>query len=317
MNIGTTIIPKDPHEFPYWDFAFLDVEYDPEAQAVWMNYKAAAPQHFPLEMFIEIVKLRESLRGLRASKCGALWPIRYFAIGSKRPGVFSLGGDLAAFAVAVRDGEHEMLRAHANICVEIMHSLDVGFDLPIVTLSAVNGQCLGGGFEGALVTDFLVVERDAKLGLPEIGFNTFPGMGAVSLLTRRAGQALAERIISSGSIYSGQEMFDLGVVDVLAPEGRAHETATAWMREGGEDRWRKRRALADARRRCFAMPREELHYIVDLWVECVKALTDHDLRHMDRLVTAQKRLSRARHKPARGDASVEQAVGSPETVTND
>ena len=95
----------------------------------------------------------------------------------------------------------------------------------------MNGQCLGGGFEGALVTDFLVVERDAKLGLPEIGFNTFPGMGAVSLLTRRAGQALAERIISSGSIYSGQEMFDLGVVDVLAPEGRAHETATAWMRE--------------------------------------------------------------------------------------
>ena len=210
-----------------------------------------------------------------------------------------------------------MLRAHANICVDIMHSLDVGFDLPIVTLSAVNGQCLGGGFEGALVTDFLVVERDAKLGLPEIGFNTFPGMGAVSLLTRRAGQALAERIISSGSIYSGQEMFDLGVVDVLTPEGRAHETATAWMREGGEDRWRKRRALAEARRRCFAMPREELHYIVDLWVECVKALADHDLRHMDRLVAAQRRLSRARLKAARNDASTEQAVGSLETVTND
>ena len=90
MNIGGTIIPKDPHEFPFWDFAFLDVEYDPEAEAVWMNYKAAAPQHFPLEMFIEIVKLRESLRGLRASKCGERWPIRYFAIGSKRPRVFSL-----------------------------------------------------------------------------------------------------------------------------------------------------------------------------------------------------------------------------------
>ena len=219
MNIGTTIISKEPDEFPYWNFAFLDVEYDPEAQAVWMNYKAAAPQHFPLEMFIEVVKLRESLRGLRASECGARWPIRYFAIGSKRPGVFSLGGDLAAFAVAVRNGEHEMLRAHANICVDIMHSLDAAFDLPIVTLSAVNGQCLGGGFEGALVTDFLVVERDAKLGLPEIGFNTFPGMGAVSLLTRRAGQALAERIISSGSIYSGQELFDLGIVDVPRARG--------------------------------------------------------------------------------------------------
>ena len=64
MNIGMTIISKDPDEFPYWDFAFLDVEYDPEAQAVWMNYKAAAPQHFPLEMFIEIVKLREIIAWL-------------------------------------------------------------------------------------------------------------------------------------------------------------------------------------------------------------------------------------------------------------
>ena len=89
------------------------------------------------------------------------------------------------------------------------------------------------------------------------------------------------------------------------------------MREGGEDRWRKRRALAEARRRYFAMPREELHYIVDLWVECVKALADHDLRHMDRLVAAQRRLSRARLKAARNDASTEQAVGSLETVTND
>jgi len=71
---------------------------------------------------------------LCVSKHGERWPIRYFAIGSKRPGIFSLGGDLAAFAVAVRNGEHEVLRAHANVCVDIMHSLDVGFDLPIVTL---------------------------------------------------------------------------------------------------------------------------------------------------------------------------------------
>jgi DSF synthase len=317
MNIGDGVALKAPDQFPNWDFIFLDVEYDPEARAVWMKYKAEAPHHFPLEMFIEIVKLRESLRGLCASEHGGRWPIRYFAIGSKRPGVFSLGGDLATFAEAVRNGEHDMLRAHANICVDIMHSLDVGFGLPIVTLSAVNGQCLGGGFEGALVTDFFVVERDAKLGLPEIGFNTFPGMGAVSLLTRRAGIALAERIISSGSIYTGQEMFDLGIVDLLAPAGRAHETATAWMREGGEDRWRKRRALAEARRRCFAMPREELHYIVDLWVECVKALTDHDLRHMDRLVAAQRRLSRTRQGSAGDDARAKRTAACAEIIAND
>ncbi|MGA8170233.1 MAG: crotonase/enoyl-CoA hydratase family protein [Methylocystis sp.] len=316
MNIRAAVAPRAPETFPIGDFKFLEVVYDSEVQAVWMNYKASAPHHFPLEMFDEIVKVRESLRGLWKSADGDHWPIRYFAIGSKRPDVFSLGGDLAAFAEAVRNGEHEMLRAHANICVDIMHSLDAGFDLPIVTLSAVNGLCLGGGFEGALVTDFLIVERDAKLGLPEIGFNTFPGMGAVSLLTRRAEPALAERIISSGAIYSGQEMFDLGIVDILSPEGQARETATAWMREGGENRWRKRRALAEARRRCFGMPREELRYIVDLWVDCVKALGERDLRHMDRLVAAQKRLSRTRQHP-RPDPEVERASKGAIEIAND
>ena len=291
MNFNASV-PKNPENFPFWEFTYLDVDYDPEAKAVWMNYKASAPHHFPLQMFEEIIEIRESLRRLCEADEREHWPIRYFAIGSKRPNVFSLGGDLATFAAAVRNGEHAMLRAHANICVDIMHGLENGFGLPIVTLSAVNGQCLGGGFEGALVTDFLIVERNAKLGLPEIAFNTFPGMGALSLLTRRAGSALAEQIVSSGSIYSGEEMFDLGIADILAPEGKAHETATAWMSDGGEDRWLKRRALAEARRRCFPTPREEFHHIVDLWVECVKALTDQDLRHMDRLVAAQKRLSR-------------------------
>jgi DSF synthase len=307
MNVGVPFVPKDPHDFTSWEFVYLDVDYDPEAQALWMNYKASAPHHFPLQMFREIIEVRESLRYLYASGGAARQPIRYFAIGSKRPNVFSLGGDLAAFAAAVRKGDHATLRAHANICVDIMHGLEGGFGLPIVTLSAVNGRCLGGGFEGALVTDFLIVERNAKLGLPEIAFNAFPGMGAVSLLTRRAGPALAEQIISSGSIYSGQEMFDLGVVDILAADGKVRETATAWMRDGGEARWLKRRALAEARRKCFPTSREEFDHIVDLWVECVKALTDQDLRHMDRLVAAQRRLSRGDDKPAHRDRAAESA----------
>jgi len=308
MDVFPNIADKSPENFPSWKFAYLEIDYDPEIGAVWMLYKASAPHHFPLRMFEEIVELREALLRLCASSLSERWPVRYFAIGSRRAGVFSLGGDLAAFAAAARDGEHEMLRAHATICVDIMHSLDGGFGLPIVTLSAVNGQCLGGGLEGALVTDFLIAERDAKLGLPEIAFNTFPGMGAVSLLTRRAGPALAQKIISGGSIYSGQEMFDLGVVDVLAPNYEAQETASAWMRAGGEERWLRRRALAEARRKCFPMPREELREVVDLWVDCVKALTDQDLRHMDRLIAAQHRLSLGAQRRANKDSPGEPAI---------
>jgi DSF synthase len=127
MNSSAPIFPGGPGDFPSWEFVYLDVEYDPEARAVWMNYKESAPHHFPLQMFKEIVEVRESLRRLCASDNGKRWPIRYFAIGSQRPNVFSLGGDIAAFTAAVRKRQHATLRAHANICVDIMHGLENAF----------------------------------------------------------------------------------------------------------------------------------------------------------------------------------------------
>jgi DSF synthase len=297
--------PRSPDDFPNWRFEHLDLDYDAQTQSVWMCYKADSSMHFPLSMFEEIVVVRESLRKLFFS--GARYPIRYFVIASKRPEVFSLGGDLAAFAASVRRGDREILRAHANICVDIVRSLTMAFDLPIVTLSAVHGQCLGGGFEGALATDFLIAERSAKLGLPEMAFNTFPGMGAVSLLSRRVGAAQADEIISGGGIYSGERMHELGVVDVVAPDGGAHKAARDWMLDGGEEGWRVRRVITEARRLCFPVSRDELSQIVDVWIDCVFALSDHDLRHMERLSTAQKRLfARKRGQPSDAHISAEE-----------
>jgi len=158
----------------------------------------------------------------------------------------------------------------------------------------------GGTFEGALVTDFLIAEETARLGLPEIAFNTFPGMGAVSLLSRRLPGALAQRLVSSGEIHTGREMHDLGVVHALAPDGGICEAALAWM-SPDEALWRRRFALAEARRVYYGVSREELSEVVNAWVECVLGLNEQDLRHLDRLVAAQKRLraqARGKESPA-------------------
>jgi len=280
---------RRPEDFPDWRFDYLDIGYEEATRSFWMEYKATAPHYFPLEMFVEIVAVRRSLLRLIESDKEGCWPVRYFVIASRRPGVFGLGGDLAAFAAAVRGRHTETLREHAEICVDIMHGLATGFGLPIVTLSAVHGQCLGGAFEGALVTDFLIAEENARLGLPEIAFNTFPGMGAVSLLGRRLPGALAQRIVSGGEIYTGREMYDLGVVHALAPPGKIRDAARQWMAPD-EALWRRRRGLAEARRIQYGVSRDELSDGVNAWVECVLGLSEHDLRHLDRLVAAQKRL---------------------------
>lgn len=287
---NSRLAARPPAEFPNWQFDYLELRYERLSHSFWMEYKATAPHYFPLEMFMEIVAVRRSLLRLAESDKDGRWPFRYFVIASRRPGVFGLGGDLAAFAAAVRERRAGALCEHAEICVDIMHGLLTGFGLPIVTLSAVHGQCLGGAFEGALATDFLIAEEDARLGLPEIAFNTFPGMGAVSLLGRRLAGGLAERIVAEGEIYSGRDMYDLGVVHALAPPGQIFAATRQWMGIEDETLWRRRRALAEARRIHRGVSRDEFSRVVNEWVECVLGLNERDLRHLDRLVAAQKRL---------------------------
>ena len=255
-----------------------------------MYYKEDGPPFYSLQTLIDMASVRESLRQLLKSSYADAFPIRYFAMASHKPGVFNLGGDLAMFAQSIKDQEREQLRAYAHACIDVVHGLATAFGLPIVTLSVITGQCLGGGLEAALAEDFILADETARIGVPEVAFNTFPGMGAVSLLSRRLGDARAEEIIGSGKVYTGHQMLELGVVDILAAEGKSVSTALNWMIEGGADRYERRLAIARARRRFFPVSYDELIKITDLWVNCSLDVEPQDIRHMERLAAAQKRM---------------------------
>lgn len=282
--------PKDPAEFPNWRFETLDIDYQPETRAIWMSYRADAPQCYTLSMLVELLQLRDSLRALCESGLTRRYPFRYLVMASKKPGVFSLGGDLATFASAIRRNDLSTLVTYAHACVDLVYSYSQSLDLPIVTLCAAQGQCLGGALEAALAFDFIIAEEDAVFGLPEVMFNTFPGMGAVTMLTRRVGPALTEEIIMDGRTYTGRQMYDLNVIDEVAEKGDILRAAADWMREEGDLRWRRRRVLAEARRRCHPITHDELIQITELWAECSVRIEDRDLRHMERLIRAQRRL---------------------------
>lgn len=281
---------RDPADFPNWTFDTLDLEYDPGSQSVWMYYKADGDPFYSLQTLTDMRSVIESVKGLFATDHITRYPIRYFCMASNKPGVFQLGGDLAMFAQSIKQGERQSLRQYAHACIDVIYGLTTSFGLPIVTLSIITGQALGGGFEAALAQDFLLADETARIGVPEVAFNTFPGMGAVSLLSRRLGAAKAEEIISSGHIYSGRDMYGMGVVDILAAPGQTRETAVQWMTHGGQERHARRLALSEARRRFFPISYEELIEITNLWVECSCDVTPHDIRHMERLANAQKRM---------------------------
>jgi|WetSurMetagenome_2_1015567.scaffolds.fasta_scaffold49608_3 DSF synthase len=267
----------------------LELRYDAASKSLWMCYRAEGSPFFSKAVLDEITWVRDSLIADLSGRCGGAGPVRYLVMASRQPGVFNLGGDLATFARAIRSGDRETLLGYALQCVELVYGLSTGFGLPIVTVAVVEGRAFGGGLEAALAEDFLIAAPDAQMSAPEVAFNSFPGMGAVSMLSRRLGAAAAEQIISSGRIYSGREMYELGVADVLASGSDATAFALAWLADGGAARFQRRLALARARRKLFPISQEELIRVTELWVDCSCQVTPADLRHMDRLVAAQKR----------------------------
>ncbi|MHA2790125.1 3-hydroxyacyl-CoA dehydrogenase NAD-binding domain-containing protein [Corynebacterium sp. S7] len=83
--------------------------------------------------------------------------------------------------------------------------------VPVV--SSIHGFALGGSFELALGCHYRLMERNASIGLPEVGIGIIPGGGGTQRLPRIAGVSAALDIITSGRRVSADEALDLGVVD--------------------------------------------------------------------------------------------------------
>lgn len=97
---------------------------------------------------------------------------------------------------------------------------DVGnFTKPLI--SAVEGFCLGGGLELAMVGDIIVAGENAKFGLPEIKLGMMPGGGGTQTLTRRIGAAMTKELIWTGRRFTPQEAKEMRLVNHVVPAGDA------------------------------------------------------------------------------------------------
>jgi DSF synthase len=136
----------------------------------------------------------------------------------------------------------------------------------------------------------IVAEKSARFGFPEILFNLFPGMGAYSFLERRIGQRPAEQMLTSGRIYSAEEMLAAGVIDEIAADGEG-EAAIATLIKRRQRSRNGLAALAATRRRVHRLDFSELLDIVQIWVDAALRLNPRDLKLMQRLVSRQNGLN--------------------------
>lgn len=216
--------------------------------------------------------------------------VDYVVFGSRTPGVYNLGGDLEMFINAILCRDRKTIEYYSRLCLDCAYRRHTGFGAGITSIALVQGKALGGGFESALACNFIVAEKSASFALPEVLFNLFPGMGAMTFLARRVGLSKAEEICLSGETYSAREMHSLGVVDELVEDGEGLSAVREFV--GRRSRHAKtQRALAKVRAMVNPVQRSELDAIVDIWADAAMALEAKDLRMMGRLVRAQDKLS--------------------------
>ncbi|MEQ1776491.1 MAG: crotonase/enoyl-CoA hydratase family protein [Burkholderiales bacterium] len=289
--------PITHHEESTIHFDFspqLDVHFDKSTNALWSRWSAEPRPCFNPRLLADIRAYYEFVsqtEGTLQGKDGT-FPIEYVVLASGMPGVFNLGGDLDLFKQLIAAKDRQGLLRYGRACIDVLYRNYVGHDLSLTTISLVQGECLGGGFEAALSGDVIVAEKSARFGFPEILFNLFPGMGAYSFLDRKIGSKGAESLITSGRIYSADEMLAMGVVDIVAEDGAGEGEVNALIKRRSRSR-NGLAALAAARRRVHGITFEELMDVVQIWVDSALHLNVRDLKLMHRLVSRQNGLGDA------------------------
>ena len=270
----------------------LDCRHDVQDRTFWCFFDVQGRPAFSEALLTDIHSVQEHITSLATMRRGPQpAPVGWVVLGSRTPGVFSLGGDLTVFASKIQNGDREGLRQYAYSCVEIAHRNATGYGGGAISIGLAQGEALGGGFESLLSCDVLIAERRARFGLPEVLMNLFPGMGAHCFLTRRAGSAAAVRMILSGEVFTAEEMHKAGIVDVLAEDGKGEEAARSYILRH-QSRHRCHSATYEAARRISPVSLASLQEVCDIWVDTAMELTAPELRRMAHLVSAQDRSRR-------------------------
>jgi DSF synthase len=217
-------------------------------------------------------------------------PVDYLIFTSDVQNVFNLGGDLRFFVETIEADDRSTLSQYARLSIDVLYANYVNLNAKdITTISLVNGTALGAGFEAALSSDYIIAEDGSEFKFPEVVFNMFPGMGAYSFLARRIQPAIVEKMILNAESYTAEQLFEMGVVDMIAEKGELDLALNSFIKKLRKNRI-TRKSVLDMRNRIFPLEKQELYDIADYWVESAFSLSDRDLNVMRRLVKAQTKM---------------------------
>lgn len=91
------------------------------------------------------------------------------------------------------------------------HLKHVNVDKPLI--AAINGLCMGGGFEIMLATDIRIASDASMFSLPEVSLGIVPAGGTLARLTRQISRAHAMELLLTAGRFNATDMLRMGVVN--------------------------------------------------------------------------------------------------------
>lgn len=134
------------------------------------------------------------------------------------------------------DGEHFCAGANINMleqadptskyyfCLHANETLSRLEQTPKLVIAAINGHCVGGGFEIALACDLRIARNSGgRLGLPEVNLGVLPGTGGTQRLTRLLGASKALKLMVDGTTFNTEDAHSLGLIHDVIGEASTKE----------------------------------------------------------------------------------------------
>jgi len=136
---------------------------------------------------------------------------------------FCVGADLKEFLTAPSAVKARRIRA-----VRDLWRLFLSMPQPLI--AALHGYVLGSGIEIALFCDLRIASHDVIFGLPEVALGILPGAGGTQTLPRVMGLSRALDMLLTGRRLSGEEAFQMGLVNQLVTRDNLIRTSNECAR---------------------------------------------------------------------------------------
>jgi enoyl-CoA hydratase/carnithine racemase len=179
----------------------------------------------------------EKLNALRPADIGALHRVMTTLDDSVRAVVFSGSGGRAftagmhvdTFAGLTPDTGRAFISGVRDALAAIRTA-------PVATVCAVDGYCVGVGFELALACDIRLATPGSSFGLPEIKVGV-PSVVDAALLSQYVGLSLAKEIVLTGDLYPVDRFASSGMCNEIVEPTEMAAAVSRWVaRVGGHTR---------------------------------------------------------------------------------